>query len=57
MALLKTLRYLVCKMRIEILTIVATKHNATVINKEEKTINQSELHEIIYDHADQNKNN
>ena len=56
MALLKTLRQIVCKMRIEALTIL-TKHNIAVINwKNIKEINQQELQEIIYDYADQNKN-
>ena len=56
MALLKTLRQIVCKMRIEALTIL-TKHNIAVINwKNIKETNQQELQEIIYDYADQNKN-
>ena len=38
----------ICKLRIEAPTILTTKHNATVINKEEKEINQLEKHEIIY---------
>ena len=33
-------------MRIEALTILTTKHNAVVINNEEKEIKQQELHEI-----------
>ena len=55
MALLKTLRQIVSKLRIEALTILTTKHNATVINREEKEINQQEMHELIYGNADQNK--
>ena len=43
-------------MRIEALTILTTKHNVVVINNEEKEIRQQELHEIIYDYTDQNKN-
>ena len=46
MALLKTLWKIVCKMRIEALTILTTKHNVVVINNEEKEIKQQELHEI-----------
>ena len=40
-------------MRIEVLTIL---NNAVVIKNEEKGIKQQELHEIIYDYTDQNKN-
>ena len=56
MALFKTLRQVICKIRIEALTIL-TKYNIAVINwKNIKETNQQELQEIIYDYADQNKN-
>ena len=42
-------------MRIEVLTILTTKHNAVVIKNEEKEIKQQELHEIMYEQNHSNR--